>query len=1161
MLHYYLALPKERSDIDFEKNIKISFALGKLAQNALTPFYQYLKTAIESVEKKEEVEAIWEKYEEKSYEIEILGEILSQEKFVVVEFELEKNVYRVEAENIEDIDQSEPIKIVYNGQKETKKVSVQIDEQKQLIKSSEPLDLNDVKKITWDGERIELLPRWLKLDKGQKIKVKQDDKEFNAEVLQVEEENGIGKFKIKINGLFNSSEKSIIVENLEIYDYEISNYKRPRNILKETEKEIYFYKDNDKKFVKLDSENSEIKTDLEKFFGTGNKQENKSVEIFDLKNNHSINVRIKDFPKVELEGAENIEKIENRIFYLPIKNNDEEFKLKFRIRKIKQKEEPWIIIKEKDEEALEDKYLSVSPLKYFFDDDIKIKDDLENEYIVYPGKAKESEYRFVLAKEEYVNGKKRLIPVYPEGKILKVKINTYQLRKQLEAVITLQNMPIGEHRNLIKLFEKREIVKWENFRPAEINQWNVLTDDSRSGINKQREFVKKALATPDFALLEGPPGSGKTTVILELITQIISRGGRVLLCGSTHVAIDNVLERLKQQGPDGKSLIEKFNILPVRIGDVNRISEEVKEFQLNEQVERLGISEDLLLDVANLVCGTTIGILQHPKFKKRKPYYDKYRKPHFNEPIIPEFDYLIIDESSKTTFQEFLVPALYAKRWILVGDVLQLSPFTDREIIEANLENLVLKNGVLDKTVQKAVLIIHKILEALQSRYNKFILVVSQDILEKIQLELEARSDEELMSDFYSLSLKRQDKEIKKLFYVIKDEAFDPNLALASDVIFITKSTFEELKHYLPETHAVLFYEDWEKDDIAFKHSFWSAKFSFKDRGRELNSSFEIVEKHLNSEFKERTWAGEITWRLIREYELRLVKNSDNQISGYKKVIQELIPKQISEEAQNDLINRINTIATIALPSVLEALIKGIKGRRAEFESTLTEGFSEDELSSRHVILEFQHRMHPQISGFSRKHFYQNRALKDLKKPRSIEDLRYWTYDRYPARRVWINVHGKTEKNYNLDEVKVLLDELKKFLDYAERTPHPLGEKWTVAVLTFYRGQEKRLREKLQKFTGLDKAFSNFYYNGVHIKLHTVDKFQGQEADVVFLSMVQTKRVGFMDNINRLNVAITRARFQLVIIGNQDFFKKQKRSEALAALAKETKTFNYGSKN
>ena len=56
--------------------------------------------------------------------------------------------------------------------------------------------------------------------------------------------------------------------------------------------------------------------------------------------------------------------------------------------------------------------------------------------------------------------------------------------------------------------------------------------------------LKKALQTPDLAILEGPPGSGKTSTILELVLQLVRRGQRVLVCGSTHVAVDNVLERL-----------------------------------------------------------------------------------------------------------------------------------------------------------------------------------------------------------------------------------------------------------------------------------------------------------------------------------------------------------------------------------------------------------------------------------------------------------------------------------------------------------------------------------------------------------------------------------------------------------------------------------------
>jgi superfamily I DNA and/or RNA helicase len=70
--------------------------------------------------------------------------------------------------------------------------------------------------------------------------------------------------------------------------------------------------------------------------------------------------------------------------------------------------------------------------------------------------------------------------------------------------------------------------------------------------------------------------------------------------------------------------------------------------------------------------------------------------------------------------------------------------------------------------------------------------------------------------------------------------------------------------------------------------------------------------------------------------------------------------------------------------------------------------------------------------------------------------------------------------------------------------------------------------------------------------LHTVDKFQGHEADIVFLSMVQTRRDGFMDNPNRLNVAITRAKFQLVIIGDHSYFSQNSRSDDLKQLALKT---------
>ena len=140
--------------------------------------------------------------------------------------------------------------------------------------------------------------------------------------------------------------------------------------------------------------------------------------------------------------------------------------------------------------------------------------------------------------------------------------------------------------------------------------------------------------------------------------------------------------------------------------------------------------------------------------------------------------------------------------------------------------------------------------------------------------------------------------------------------------------------------------------------------------------------------------------------------------------------------------------------------------------------------------------------------------------------------------------------------MNVLIDHLKRFLLYAKEHEQPEKKDWTVACLTFYRRQEAKIREKLQALTGNEKGVSNFNINDgthkVNIKLHTVDKFQGHEADIVFLSMVQTKRVGFMDNPNRLNVAITRAKFQLVIIGNHKYFLEQTQSDDLQELAKYT---------
>ena len=183
------------------------------------------------------------------------------------------------------------------------------------------------------------------------------------------------------------------------------------------------------------------------------------------------------------------------------------------------------------------------------------------------------------------------------------------------------------------------------------------------GTEEQREFVCTALSTPITPFCRAA-GKRKTTAIIELIAQCAKQGKRVLLCGSTQASIDNVLTRIM-----AKSHLARL-ISPLRIGWKGGIYDEnVHSLVLSEQqeqYERMGFSgeeaTDLILRQSNLTCGTMQGILNHPWISE-----DRSKSGRLMKDPQPQWDVLIIDEASKTTFQQFIIPATFSKRWILVG--------------------------------------------------------------------------------------------------------------------------------------------------------------------------------------------------------------------------------------------------------------------------------------------------------------------------------------------------------------------------------------------------------------------------------------------------------------------------------------------------------------
>ena len=112
---------------------------------------------------------------------------------------------------------------------------------------------------------------------------------------------------------------------------------------------------------------------------------------------------------------------------------------------------------------------------------------------------------------------------------------------------------------------------------------------------------------------------------------------------------------------------------------------------------------------------------------------------------------------------------------------------------------------------------------------------------------------------------------------------------------------------------------------------------------------------------------------------------------------------------------------------------------------------------------------------------------------------------------------------------------------------------WSVACLTYYKRQERNLKQSIKELFNENREKSHYENKENHIEIfiYTVDKFQGREADVVFLSLIKSGKsgLGFMDSPNRLNVALTRARFQRVIVGNRNYFRNTRKSELLKSLS------------
>jgi superfamily I DNA and/or RNA helicase len=330
---------------------------------------------------------------------------------------------------------------------------------------------------------------------------------------------------------------------------------------------------------------------------------------------------------------------------------------------------------------------------------------------------------------------------------------------QVEPKVSLRQFQV--QREVIQDFFSKKIklqhieallLKPEKISPPEISSLNFYNEmlnltESSNPNNNQVNSVKKSVGNKNIFLVQGPPGTGKTTVIAEIVKQLSDRGEKLLVTSQTHIAVDNVLEKLA----------EDSQLSLLRLGNIQRVKSDLRRFHKDKLKElyqdyfddmikinidlatlyknKKGlVSQEELIDRAeslqtypeaiklelfkyNLNFINALLTIESDKVEALQIALDNWLQNISSEtntiikPLIfssldvvfatcigvrtdrdltdydVKFDTVIIDEAGKANLSESIAAMSIAKKVILVGDQMQLPPYIDGSLLDPSEKN------------------------------------------------------------------------------------------------------------------------------------------------------------------------------------------------------------------------------------------------------------------------------------------------------------------------------------------------------------------------------------------------------------------------------------------------------------------------------------------
>jgi ATP-dependent RNA/DNA helicase IGHMBP2 len=275
---------------------------------------------------------------------------------------------------------------------------------------------------------------------------------------------------------------------------------------------------------------------------------------------------------------------------------------------------------------------------------------------------------------------------YPDAERLRIDLSPDEItRKRMLNALKRADDARGRTKELRNiLLGEREL----SFKDEQEYQFNTELNDS------QQAAIRFALSASDVAIIHGPPGTGKTTTIVELICQAVAKGQKVLACAPSNTAVDNLLEKLV----DARQKT-------VRLGHPARVSTRLQDHTLDAQVAR----HELTGLIREMQREADVLFRQAGKFTRAKPAHGAKREMRqeakrlkadirmleqqaidsivdnadvvcatttLDESLLGDrrFDLVVIDEACQSTEPGCWIPVLRADRLVLAGDHCQLPP-------------------------------------------------------------------------------------------------------------------------------------------------------------------------------------------------------------------------------------------------------------------------------------------------------------------------------------------------------------------------------------------------------------------------------------------------------------------------------------------------------